>query len=75
MLTIPAALLQRVDATVERDYTTRSDVIRQALLDYLRQLERASGELDIEEAIKILRRKQGMAYLNKMIKNNKLDLE
>lgn len=36
-LTIPSALLKQVDALAKRDYTSRSDIIRQALLDKVRK--------------------------------------
>lgn len=36
-ITIPTALLKKVDALAERDYTSRSDIIRQALLDKIRK--------------------------------------
>ena len=36
-ITIPKELLKRVDALAVRDYTSRSDIIRQALLDKIRQ--------------------------------------
>ncbi len=36
-ITIPKALLKQVDALAKRDYTSRSDVIRQALLQRIRQ--------------------------------------
>jgi len=35
-ITVPSELLKRVDALAKRDYTSRSDIIRQALLDKLR---------------------------------------
>lgn len=38
-ITVPSALLKRVDALARRDYTSRSDVIRQALLDKVRKTE------------------------------------
>ncbi len=72
-LTIPKSLLKQVEITAQRDYTTRSDVIRQALVDYLRQYERACGELEPEEALKILRRRMGLAYFNKTLKETKSD--
>jgi len=70
-LTIPKLLLEQVDITAERDYTTRSDVIRQALADYLRQYERATGGLEPEAALKILRRRLAMAHLNETFKREK----
>ena len=36
-ITLPKELLQRVDALAKRDYTSRSDIIRQALLDKVRK--------------------------------------
>lgn len=36
-ITISKELLKRVDALAVRDYTSRSDIIRQALLDKIRQ--------------------------------------
>ena len=38
-ITVPKALLKRVDALAKRDYTSRSDIIRQALLQRLRKPE------------------------------------
>ena len=35
-ITVPRELLKRVDALAKRDYTSRSDIIRQALLDKIR---------------------------------------
>ena len=35
-ITVPRALLKRVDALAKRDYTSRSNIIRQALLDKIR---------------------------------------
>lgn len=36
-ITIPKELLKKVDALAKRDYTSRSDIIRQALLRQVRQ--------------------------------------
>jgi Arc/MetJ-type ribon-helix-helix transcriptional regulator len=36
-ITVPKELLKQVDALAKRDYTSRSDIIRQALLDKIRQ--------------------------------------
>jgi metal-responsive CopG/Arc/MetJ family transcriptional regulator len=72
-LTIPELLLGDVDNTAKLDYTTRSDVIRQALVDYIRQYKRACGEMEPEEALKVLKRRLGMAYFNKTLKETKFD--
>ena len=39
-ITIPKELLVQVDNLAKQDYTSRSDIIRQALLDKLRQSKR-----------------------------------
>ena len=70
-LTLPTLLLEQVDHTAKRDYTTRSDVIRQALVDYLRQYERATGGLEPEAALKILKRQACKAYLNRVLRNQR----
>ncbi len=36
-ITVPRELLKQVDALAKRDYTSRSDIIRQALLDKIRR--------------------------------------
>jgi metal-responsive CopG/Arc/MetJ family transcriptional regulator len=72
-LTIPRQLLERVDTTAQRDYSSRSDVIRQALVDYLRQYELATAGLEPEAALKIVRRHMSMASFNKMLKETTLD--
>lgn len=36
-ITLPKELLKRVDALAKSDYTSRSDIIRQALLDKIRK--------------------------------------
>lgn len=72
-LTIPQQLLKRVDSTAQLDYTTRSDVIRQALVDYLRAYEQACDGMEPERALQVLRRHLGMAYFNKTLKETKLN--
>jgi metal-responsive CopG/Arc/MetJ family transcriptional regulator len=36
-ITVPKELLEKVDALAKQDYTSRSDIIRQALLDKIRK--------------------------------------
>lgn len=36
-ITVPSELLKQVDALAKRDFTSRSDIIRQALLDKIRR--------------------------------------
>lgn len=74
-LTLPLLLLERVDATAKTDYTTRSDVIRQALVDYLRQYDRACEGMEPEEALKVIKRRLAMAGFNKnRFKHDKVKL-
>lgn len=43
-IAIPGALLKKVDALAKRDYTSRSDVIRQALLEKVRRTHSKTDE-------------------------------
>jgi Arc/MetJ-type ribon-helix-helix transcriptional regulator len=43
-ITLPKGLLKRIDALAKRDYTSRSDFIRQSVLGRVRQVE--NQELD-----------------------------
>jgi metal-responsive CopG/Arc/MetJ family transcriptional regulator len=74
-LTLAKVLLERVDAAAQRDYTTRSEFIRQALLDYLRVPGLKSEQLDPNEVLKTLKRRQAIAASNKMLKQNELSDE
>ncbi|HVW22900.1 MAG TPA: ribbon-helix-helix protein, CopG family [Candidatus Saccharimonadales bacterium] len=65
-LTINTALLDRVDQAAEQEYTTRSDIIRIALLWYLQPHEFAHA--DIEEVFKTLHQRKMRAGLKKYLK-------
>ncbi len=39
MMTIPSALLKTADDLAKADYMTRSDVVRQALTEYVRKID------------------------------------
>ena len=43
-LSIPKALLQRADAQAKKEYTSRSDVFRRAILELLKREEIAEEE-------------------------------
>jgi metal-responsive CopG/Arc/MetJ family transcriptional regulator len=43
-ITIPEPLLKKVDALAKRDYTSRSDIIRQALLEKIRSTRDEWGD-------------------------------
>jgi uncharacterized protein (DUF2164 family) len=53
----------------QRRITPPGAMIRQAVVDYLRQYDLATSGLEPEVALKVLRRRLGMAYLNKTLKN------
>ncbi|HMH31134.1 MAG TPA: ribbon-helix-helix protein, CopG family [Methylomirabilota bacterium] len=67
-LTISEHLLGRLDKAAKQDYTSRSDIIRIALLWYLRPQGRELGQVDPDIILKTLKRRQAMAKLNKTIK-------
>lgn len=72
-LTIPKSLLETVDEAAVQDYTTRSDIIRIALLWYLRPQGRDLDQADPEVIIKVLKRRQARAGLNKLLKQETID--
>lgn len=66
-LTIARALLEQVDTAAKREFTTRSDIIRQALVQYLRAT-RADNEEDPKDQLDRLRKQQLKAHLNNVTK-------
>jgi metal-responsive CopG/Arc/MetJ family transcriptional regulator len=72
-LTISKALLRRVDEAAKQDYTTRSDIIRVALLWYLRPQGRELDQTDPDTVLKVLNQRRAKAALNKIIKENDID--
>jgi|GEM_PF-3475781 len=68
-LTISKALLEQVDQAAAQDYTNRSDIIRQALLWYLRPQGRELDQVDPKLILATLKRRDAQAKLRKMIKD------
>lgn len=72
-ITIAKPLLTLVDEAAQKEYTTRSDIIRTALLWYLRPQGRELERLDPEEIYKLLRQRHLKAGIKKMLKDNEKD--
>lgn len=68
-ISIPNDLLKQVDEAAKQDYTSRSDIIRIALLWYLRPQGRDLAKLSPEEIYKILNNRRMRAYFNKIKKD------
>jgi metal-responsive CopG/Arc/MetJ family transcriptional regulator len=65
-LTISSTFLERIDEAARQDYTTRSDLIRVALLWYLRPQGRELDQLDPNAIFKTLKKRRDQAALRKM---------
>ncbi len=72
-ITISKALLKRVDEAARQDYTSRSDLIRQSLLWYLRPQGRDLDQANPEVIVRALQQRKARAELNRIAKD--LDLE
>ena len=68
-LTISKVFLKRIDEAAGRDYTTRSDIIRVALLWYLRPEGRELDHGDPDAIFKTLKQRHAQVELRKMIKD------
>ena len=68
-ISIPAGLLELADQAAKEDFTTRSDIIRAALLWYLRPLGRQTQQLDLEKVLETLQNRKLSAALRKMTKD------
>lgn len=69
-LTISEGLLELVDKEAERDFTTRSDVIRTALLWYLRPQGRELEQTDTDTILKTLQQRHMRVEVKKMLRKN-----
>lgn len=69
MLTIPAQLLERVDKAATEDYTSRSDVIRSALLWYLRPEGRVTDQLGPNEVYDLVKARKAKRGIKKMLRD------
>lgn len=67
-LSISPNLLERIDEAAEQDYTTRSDMIRMAVLWYLRPQGRELDQADPDVILKTLQHRHALAEFRKAIK-------
>lgn len=74
-ISLPQGLLELVDQAAKADFTTRSDIIRIALLWYLRPQGRDLAETDPEAIFKTLKHRRSMATLRAMLKDQELDTQ
>jgi hypothetical protein len=61
-------LAERVDAAAKQDYTTRSEMIRMALLWYLRPQGRELNQADPDVILKTLQHRRALIESRKMIR-------
>lgn len=66
--TIPDGLLKQVDDLAIEDFTTRSEIVRRALIFYLRATGETLSETDADALLKAMRNRQLSAYLHKIAK-------
>lgn len=69
-LTISEGLLELVDKEAENDFTTRSDMIRTALLWYLRPQGRELDQTDPDTILKTLQQRHMRVEVKKMLRKN-----
>jgi hypothetical protein len=67
-LCISRELLKKVDAAAEQDYTTRSDIIRAALLWYLRPQGRELAETDPDVILKTLEHRRALVSMKETMR-------
>jgi len=68
-ITIPDGLLDIIDKAADQDYTTRSDIIRLAVLWYLRPQGRDFTQVDPDEILKTLQHRKALVGVRKMTKD------
>ena len=68
-LALPQGLLKIVDEAAEHDYTTRSDIIRTALLWYLRPQGRDFNQVEPDEILKTLQHRKMQVGVREMTKD------
>jgi hypothetical protein len=72
MFSIQPGLLKLVDEAAEKDFTTRSEIVRIALLWYLRPQGRDLATVDPDEIYKILRRREGLRGMRALMRNTEI---
>jgi hypothetical protein len=73
-LSIHKGLLDQVDKAAAEDFTTRSDIIRAALLWYLRPEEQKPQRIDPKYIAETKKRRKMLAGLNQMRKDPEIDV-
>ena len=68
-LSISEHLLELLDEAAEQDFTTRSDIIRAAVLWYLRPQGRDLAQSDPAEILKVLKHRDTRAKIRKLIQD------
>jgi metal-responsive CopG/Arc/MetJ family transcriptional regulator len=66
-ISINDGLLDMIDKAAEKDFTTRSDIIRMAVLWYLRPQGRDLAEVDTDTILKTLQHRKARAGVKKMM--------
>lgn len=66
---LPRGILAMLDEAAQKDLTSRSDIIRMAILWYLRPQGRDLERFDPEEILKVLQHRQSRAAMREIIKN------
>jgi len=67
-LSINESVLELVDEAASKDFTSRSDIIRQSILWYLRPQGRDLAQTDPDLILKTLKQRQGRAAIRQMMK-------
>jgi metal-responsive CopG/Arc/MetJ family transcriptional regulator len=73
-ISIYDGLLELVDNAAEEDFTTRSDIIRSALLWYLRPQGRQLQQVGPDAILKTLQRRRASALNNREMRDLDLDV-
>jgi metal-responsive CopG/Arc/MetJ family transcriptional regulator len=69
MISLQPGLIKLLDEAAKKDFTTRSGVVRTALLWYLKPHEFAHADPD--EVLKTLKRRQDLAALRRELADNR----
>ncbi len=68
-ISIPEGLLGLTDRAAEEDFTSRSDIIRAALVWYLQPQGRQLKQVDPEEILKTLKRRKELIANRQLLKD------
>jgi metal-responsive CopG/Arc/MetJ family transcriptional regulator len=68
-INMPENLLKKVDGIANEDYTSRSNIIRQAVLFYIRSNASALSKEDVDSLFRNMKSRQLRTHLNKALRN------